>query len=289
MASLFSQNECFEKWEADSLLKTGNYIEAIKKYQSSNYIRENRDNLYRISICYCQLKNIDSAGYYFKMALRKGYYHPYTNLKLENDSALLCLKDHRDYNLFIISDSINQQNSFRNYNENLNRLFLERRERDQWVRSQSFVDSLRKENKLHEMSKIVFSTDSINMCFLDSIIDSHKQWTGYGLIGSNGDNAAWLIAQHADRFIDFQEKCYEYLLESYQNYNTNPNNVAYLYDRIMINKGLKQKYGTQMRIIDEKVEFINLEDFENVDKYRSCFILPPLSTYKEILEKRFVK
>ena len=37
-----------------------------------------------------------------------------------------------------------------------------------------------------------------------------------------------------------------------------------------------------------RVDFINLEDIENVEKYRNYYNLPSLSIYKEALEKRYL-
>lgn len=110
--------------------------------------------------------------------------------------------------------------------------------------------------------------DSLQVIFLDSIINRYGFWPGLDMVGWEGDEAAWLIAQHADDFVEFQEKCFALLLKSDQLENTNPHNVAYLYDRIQINKGGKQRYGTQMRVVDNKVIFINLEDERNVEYYR---------------------
>ena len=131
--------------------------------------------------------------------------------------------------------------------------------------------------------------DSLLQVFLDSVITRYGCWPGYHLVGEEGDRAAWFIVQHADRNIAFQEKCLPLLAEAFKQENTNPHNVAYLYDRIMINKGLKQRYATQMRIMEGKVVFINLEDESRVDYYRKCFDLPPLTFYKKELEERYTK
>jgi pentatricopeptide repeat protein len=267
--SQFFHDECFLKWEADSLYSIGRYEKAIEKYKQRNEIKDNRNNFYSIAICYCKLNEIDSAAYYFKELLKRGFcYHE--NQTLKEDQYLLCLQKHPDYETFHSLASLNYKQFTQEFNPELQKEFLRRRELDQ---APDDMDNIR----------------SSNMLYLDSILNVYRKWPGYSILGREGDNAAWLIAQHADNFIDFQEKCYQYLLKAIEEYNTNPNNVAYLYDRIQINKGLQQKYGTQMRVIDDKVIFINLEDEKNVDKYRTCFNLPPLSFYKEALEKRYLK
>jgi pentatricopeptide repeat protein len=259
------------KWEADSLLRSKNYKEAIEKYKQHNSIKENRNDLYLIAVCYCNLNETDSAAYYFNELLKNGFCYRRDHT-LSNDENLPCLNEHSDYEKFNYLDSLNYEEFTKEFNAEVSEEFLKRREIDQAVTVVS-IDSVRE----------------LNMFYLDSILKVYKKWPGYSIIGKEGDNAAWLIAQHADRFIDFQEKCYQYLLEAMEESNTNPNNIAYLYDRIQINKGLQQKYGTQIRIIEGEIIFINLESEENIDKYRAYFNLSPLSFYKRINGKEIFK
>ncbi|MDR1878210.1 MAG: hypothetical protein LBQ64_01445 [Bacteroidales bacterium] len=268
-------------------MRIGQCEQAIAKYKESNLIRDNRDNFYRTAICYCYLGNTNSAVSSFREALQRGFYYSFDGQSLETDTYLKCLQEHPDFQLFVHWLDSNRRGFMRNFNPELQQAFLERRDIDQNIRQKRFGDTT-DEMFAETLSSMRF-IDSINMLYLDSMLDVYQRWIGYDLIGTEGDNAAWTIAQHADDYVTFQEKCYQYLLEAFDNYNTHPNNVAYLYDRIQVNKNLQQKYGTQVRVIEGKIIFINLDDEEYVEIYRHCFGLPPLSFYKKSLEEIYLK
>jgi hypothetical protein len=57
-----------------------------------------------------------------------------------------------------------------------------------------------------------------------------------------------------------------------------PIDLAYLEDRILMNSGEPQKYGTQFQIGKDGVKHLyKLQDKENVNAMRSSINLPPLS------------
>ena len=70
----------------------------------------------------------------------------------------------------------------------------------------------------------------------------------YGAISKSkfGDSVsfdAWLLVQHMDKHLDFQEKYLNLMLEDPDDFI--PRNIAYLTDRVLSNKGKPQIYGTQ--------------------------------------------
>lgn len=289
--NVYSQEYCYEKFVADSLSDKGLYDEAIIQYRQIDTKNSNRINSYKIAVCFCKKNELDSAAVYFGYALKQGFYYNWEK-GMDSDSALFCLKKHPNYGSLSKSVESNRINAIKNIDSTLYKQFIYRKERDQYYRNFTRLDSLKQLkdstvyiNFLNEERE----SDKMNRSFLDSVIQISGSWPGYEQIGRGGDNAAWLIAQHADDDIIFQEKCLELLENALQNFNTNPHNVAYLYDRIMINKGLQQRFATQMRIIEGKVVFINLEDDKNVEYYRKCYNLPSLASYKKMLEKRYVK
>ena len=65
--------------------------------------------------------------------------------------------------------------------------------------------------------------------------------------------------------------------------NANPNNYAYLYDRVKVNAGEKQLFGTQVTYEVETtgraIPQIGLADSASVDKLRKDYNLEPLRNY----------
>jgi len=129
--------------------------------------------------------------------------------------------------------------------------------------------------------------------YKDSIFTMHKiqaekmfnkyGYLGYNKVGKEGSDDFWLIVQHSDKFPDFQRKILKAMDNEVKKGNANPNNYAYLYDRIEVNAGRKQLFGTQ---IDYEVNStgrafprFGLLDSTNVDKIRNEYNLSPLKEY----------
>ena len=109
---------------------------------------------------------------------------------------------------------------------------------------------------------------------LNAIIDQHG-WPGKTLVGADGANAAWLIAQHADIDRAFQKKCLE-KIEAMPRGEVEPRHIAYLTDRILVGEHKPQRFGTQM---DGQFKPRPIEDEANVDKRRAEMGLDPLAVY----------
>jgi hypothetical protein len=111
---------------------------------------------------------------------------------------------------------------------------------------------------------------------LDAIIDEHG-WPGKTLVGADGANAAWLIAQHADIDRAFQKKCLD-KIEAMPRGEVEPQHIAYLTDRILVGQHKPQRFGTQM---DGQFKPQPIEDEANVDKRRAEMGLEPLAVYQK--------
>lgn len=289
--SLMGQEYCKERYIADSLYRLQHYPEALEYYKNLLPDFVKRKDLYKIAVCYGVMEQKDSSVYYFDLALKKGFYYP-SGFGLEKDKNLAYLWEVPAYKTYLEKLKENRLQNINIKDSILYRKLIAIKDTDQFYRHKlskmqisDSTDTPLYKHYLTERRK----NDSLHVIFLDSVLNLCNYWPGLDVVGWEGDEAAWLIAQHADDFICFQEKCLKFLLKADQMENTNPHNVAYLYDRIKINKGDKQRYGTQMRIIDGKVNFINLEDEENLEYYRSCYQLPPIYLYKKALEERYLK
>jgi hypothetical protein len=100
----------------------------------------------------------------------------------------------------------------------------------------------------------------VNAARLEEIIDTIGYPTSLK-VGEEASNAAWLIVQHAISKPAFIRKCYKLIYEAGN--AVNPQNFAYLYDRICYIEGRPQKYGTQfdergMYPVESKAEMIRL-------------------------------
>jgi hypothetical protein len=104
---------------------------------------------------------------------------------------------------------------------------------------------------------------------LRDIIDEHG-WPTFDLVGRDGATAAWLIAQHADFDVEFQAEALELMRTALDGGQADPTEVAYLEDRVAVNRGEPQRYGTQVRCRDGRPEPATpLADPEGVDGLRA--------------------
>lgn len=96
-------------------------------------------------------------------------------------------------------------------------------------------------------------------------------WPTRSKVGAEASQAAWLIAQHAIGEASFMRHCYALMQDVLD--DINPQNVAYLYDRICYFEGRPQRYGTQY--YDEQ-HMYPVENKETVNTLRKALQLPPV-------------
>lgn len=104
---------------------------------------------------------------------------------------------------------------------------------------------------------------------------------GYNSVGKEGSKHFWLLVQHSDKYLEFQNKVLKAMNKEVKKRNASPSDYAYLYDRIKVKAGEKQKFGTQLSYDSAGRPFaaIGLIDSANVDKYRKAYELEPLKDY----------
>lgn len=127
--------------------------------------------------------------------------------------------------------------------------------------------------------------------FKDSVFTKHKNrieslFNKYGYLGINelgkkGSNDFWLFIQHCDKFPEFQKRVLKSMKKEVKKGNANPDNYAYLFDRVNANAGEKQNFGTQVdyRINGQAKPKNGVIDSLNVDKRRNEYGLKPLKDY----------
>ena len=120
-----------------------------------------------------------------------------------------------------------------------------------------------KPNKLTIKNYMVYLVDLVNNDLIKRIIKKHGYPT-QKMIGKKAMQAFWLLVQHQDNDVKLQKQCLERC-------NFEPKNKAFLTDRVLINQGKKQIYGTQF--------MGDIKDKRNVDKRRVKIGLGLLKDY----------
>jgi hypothetical protein len=131
--------------------------------------------------------------------------------------------------------------------------------------------------EMMELWKVQQPIDEANIKRLVEIIETHG-WPGRRLIGDKASTAAFLVLQHAD--YTYQKKYLPLVRAAAAAGELGPDSLALLEDRVLMNEGKKQIYGTQLQTNDKGVlELYPIEDEGNVDKRRAEVGLPPLAEY----------
>ncbi|MFE0059926.1 DUF6624 domain-containing protein [Streptomyces sp. NPDC059003] len=95
-----------------------------------------------------------------------------------------------------------------------------------------------------ETTAALRAVDSANTSALKQII-AEQGWPGIRLVGREAAAAAWLLAQHADADVDFQEHARDLLAQAVDAGDAEAQHLAYLTDRCLTGRGQPQVYGTQ--------------------------------------------
>jgi hypothetical protein len=109
-------------------------------------------------------------------------------------------------------------------------------------------------------------------------------WPTFDMVGKDGASAAWLIAQHADFDVTLQKQARDLLAAAVEVGQGDPAELAYLTDRVAVNSGMPQTYGTQVRCqAGSPAPATPLTDPTGVDGLRQQVGLGTLSAYYDEL------
>jgi len=116
-----------------------------------------------------------------------------------------------------------------------------------------------------------------NAAELENMIDENG-WLGKSLVGADGAEAAWLVAQHAIALPEFSWKCLRLIEQAVAENEAEPYQAAYLHDRISFFENRPQRYGTQSDWNESgKMQVWTLEDKAKVNDFRAQVGLQPLN------------
>ncbi|MEV5711608.1 DUF6624 domain-containing protein [Actinoallomurus sp. NPDC052274] len=112
---------------------------------------------------------------------------------------------------------------------------------------------------------------------LDQIMDEHG-WPTIGLVGAEAARRAWLIAQHADRRLGVQRRAVRLMANAAAIGEADAAMLAMLRDRVLVNEGREQIYGTQVAgVVDGAPVLWPCADPASVNERRAEVGLDPLA------------
>lgn len=133
------------------------------------------------------------------------------------------------------------------FNHELAKEILDIYTKDQWPRSYDAFYYFDTTNKYNRDSALIawLITDSINQKLTSEILDKHG-WPSPQMVGFDLAQAIWYPVQHGS--VAFQKKYRPLVNKAFRNGYILPSLYAGFVDRLAINQGKKQLYGTQFTI-----------------------------------------
>lgn len=135
-------------------------------------------------------------------------------------------------------------------------------------------------DEMQGLLKTMIQVDSANTVQVSQILDTYG-WLGDKEVGIQGNQAIFLVIQHAD--IDVQEKYLPMMRDAQKAGKARGADLALLEDRVLMRNGKKQIYGSQLST-DSKTNqtyFFPIEDVDRVDERRAAVGLQPMAEYAQ--------
>ena len=111
-------------------------------------------------------------------------------------------------------------------------------------------------------------------------------WPTVLKVGEEGAHHAWLLVQHADLDVAFQEECLALMKEAGEG-EVSVTDIAYLEDRVRVNQGKGQLYGTQFTQENNQHIPRPIEDEEQVNERRAAIGMGPLSEQIALMNEKY--
>jgi len=124
----------------------------------------------------------------------------------------------------------------------------------------------------------LLEVNALNAERLATIVDEHG-WPALRQVGADGADAAWMLAQHADRSNDARRQWLGPLAEAVASGDADPRHLATLTDRVAAVAGERQSYGTISLLADDgEVEFpLPVADAGSLEARRAAIGLPAVA------------
>ena len=130
-------------------------------------------------------------------------------------------------------------------------------------------------------AQAIEASDERTTTAIKEVIAKHG-WPGKSLVGKDGAHAAWLVVQHSHD-VEFQRACLEKLELAVAQGEAQAVEHAYLYDRVAVNSGKPQRWGTQFN----EGKPYPIEEPERVDERRKVIGLSSMAEYERFLRETY--
>lgn len=277
--AVYSQSYSDHIQQAISFYQSKEYRQAGESFEKAFQLNEGPARDYYNAACAWSLaEDSEQAFKNLKKAAERGWH----DLKLlEEDKDLEALHTLDAWQEVVKEVQVNQEKYEINFDKPLKAQLENMYMRDQTLRKlrRSAEEKFgRDSDEMQYFWSLIMQEDSLNQVALMEILDS-RGWPGKSLVGERANIAVWAVIQHAP--LPIQEKYLPMLRQSVLAGESQGNDLALLEDRVLMRKGKKQKYGSQILINPQtgKPELHPIADPQNVNERRAAVGLGPIEEY----------
>ena len=265
--------------KADSCYEAKNYKAATVFFEKAFKAKPDSKKNFYDAACSASLANDKKNSLkWLEAALNNGF----DNLNhISADTDLDNVRNEKEFKKIIAEFQKKLELIEANYDKPLQKELLEISKNDQDIRHQ-YIAAQKKYGlqgkETDSLGKLMNLKDSLNLIKVVKILDE-KGWVGKDKVGSQANQAIYLVIQHSD--LKTQQKYLPMMREAVKKGNATPSSLAFLEDRVAIREGRKQIYGSQIGTNPvTKIPYVlPLEDPDNVDKRRTDAGLGSLASY----------
>ena len=265
--------------KADSCLIANDYPQALNHLKKAMSLRDKQETETMVNTA-CAAAQTGELSFAMSMlqeiaAMDKDWY---MDNPANGELAPLTALD--DWHAFADTMASRMERIEANYDRPLRQRLLAIWKADQDVRHrflQAYKAQPQDSVKVKVLTDEMIETDAKNLAEIKEILHIHG-WPGKDLVG-NACSTIWLVIQHAD--IETQKEALPMLKEGVIRGDLNRIQIAMLEDRILVNSGEQQIYGTQYYWEEsdgrKAAKVYPIRDAANVDMRRESIGLEPLS------------
>jgi murein L,D-transpeptidase YcbB/YkuD len=250
-------------------LKKGECQSCLNAYQKAFKISQKSSlSMMRAAFCAYQCQQEQVAKNYIQQIVNTDYEsaeHAWEDKEVSPELDIARSSNMGTY----IQTVFDQKNAQLGLNQSLRKQLIAIHTSDQQPRLH--VDSVQRiygqnSSQMHKLWQQIHRSDSLNLVKIEQIIHEYG-YPGKSLVGSREMSTAWLIIQHSP--LSIQEKYLPLIKKAAKEGEVEKSNLALLIDRIRMNKGQKQLYGSQVTTDSRgHLSFHPIEDEINVNKRR---------------------
>ncbi|RDV15672.1 hypothetical protein DXT99_09330 [Pontibacter diazotrophicus] len=265
--------------EASALYNAKEYKASGEMYDKA--LAKGKDNptdYYNAACSWALAGDNNKALSHLQQAVAKGY----INLShLKQDTDLNSLHQEKRWKTLVQDLEKKVATLEANYNKPLKAQLEQIYKTDQEIRMK--IEPVQKEfgpesPQMKALWEEMAKTDEANKKEVVAILEKYG-WPGKSMVGPQANSAAFLVIQHSDK--ETMEKYLPMLREAVAKGEAAKSQLALMEDRVRMNNGQPQLYGSQLRMNAEtgQYELYTIEDEVNVDKRRASMDLEPLTDY----------